>query len=181
MSNYDENYTAGVVSNDYPLCSIKLEEGATLPTRAHTSDVGYDVTAMRVEYVYEELPWWKKLFGIKPRLLSVKCDTGVAVAPESSDWWWMAVPNSRISKMPFILGNSCGIIDPDYRGTIRFIYNVLPYGKDTDSEVLEFFGQKNRVIGQLIPMKRHSFNIKEVAVVNNTERGSGGFGSTENK
>lgn len=160
-----------------PICEIKLEEGAVLPLRAHDTDVGYDVKAKSIEYVYAKQSWWKKLLRIEPKIITVKIDTGVVLMPET-DYWWMAVANSRSSKMPFVLGNGCGIIDPDYRGTVRFIYNVIPYADVTNAEIKDFF-EGDRAIGQLIPMKRHTFKLGILDEIKETERGTGGFGSTE--
>lgn len=176
--------TSTTVSPDF---DVLLDPGAIMPTRAHDTDVGYDIHALSVSYTYEKQGWFKRLLGIEPRITTVKCETGVHIAPKDNSFWVMGLPNSRVSKLPFVLGNSCGVIDPDYRGSIKFIYNVLPYaGKCTNEEVKKFFepffdgDEKHlRVIGQIVPMKRFSMNLNAVDALTKTERGEGGFGSTE--
>lgn len=160
---------------------IQLEEGAVMPTRAHETDVGYDICAKEVEFIHEELPWWKKMLGIKPRIITVKCDTGVHISPRSKSFWIMGLPNSRVSKLPFVLGNSAGVIDPDYTGSIKFIYNVLPYHKDYTTQYVKGFFSKGKVIGQLVVMHRYGMDFNQVDDLEATERGDGGFGSTEKK
>lgn len=160
---------------------IQLEEGAVMPTRAHETDVGYDICAKEVEFIHEELPWWKKMLGIKPRIITVKCDTGVHISPRSKSFWIMGLPNSRVSKLPFVLGNSAGVIDPDYTGSIKFIYNVLPYHKDYTTQYVKGFFSKGKVIGQLVVMHRYGMDFSQVDDLEATERGDGGFGSTEKK
>ena len=167
------------LSHEVVKCDVHLVDCAAMPVRAHDTDVGYDVKAISVEYVYEKRKWWQKLLHIEPRIKTIKCDTGVVLMPEK-DYWWMAVANSRSAKMPFVLGNGCGIIDPDYRGTVRFIYNVLPYAEVSNNDIKEFFNC-GRAIGQLIPMRRYNAALNEVEVKTETERGEGGFGSTEKK
>lgn len=160
---------------------IQLEEGAVMPTRAHETDVGYDICAKDVEFIHEELPWWKKMLCIKPRIITVKCDTGVHISPRSKSFWIMGLPNSRVSKLPFVLGNSAGVIDPDYTGSIKFIYNVLPYHKDYTTQYVKGFFSKGKVIGQLVVMHRYGMDFNQVDDLEDTERGDGGFGSTEKK
>lgn len=156
--------------------NVVLNEGATLPTRAHDTDVGYDVTAAEVEFVYEKPTLLQRLLHLEPRIVTVKCDTGVQAVPCDKGYWLMGVPNSRVAKLPFVLGNSCGVIDPDYTGTIRYIYNVLPT-KDSNKLAKEYF-KKGAVIGQLLVMPRTAINATVVDTLEKTERGDGGFGST---
>lgn len=158
---------------------VQLDDGAKMPVRAHDTDVGYDVCANEVEFVYAHKTWWQRLFNIEPRIITVKCNTGVHLTPIGKTSWVMGVPNSRVSKQPFVLGNSCGIIDPDYTGSIRYIYNVLPQGstKEMNKIVKEYF-VKGAVVGQLIVVSRYGMTINKVEQLEETDRGDGGFGST---
>lgn len=167
---------------------VMLDPGALAPERAHTNDVGYDMHALEVEYVYEKPTWWQRLLHIEPRIATVKCDTGVHLAPLDEGYWVMGLPNSRAAKMPFVLGNSCGVIDPGYRGSIRFIYNVLPYGRKlTNARVRDFFephfdgdDRHQKVVGQIVVLPRLSMDLEVVDGLPSSERGEGGFGSTAN-
>lgn len=183
----ENDKTSIIISTPFEVhFDVLLDSGAIMPVKAHANDVGYDMHALSVTYSYEKQNWFKRMLGIEPRITTVKCETGVHLAPKDDSFWVMGVPNSRVSKLPFILGNSCGVIDPDYRGSIKFIYNVIPYGKYTNEEVKRFFEpyydgdeKHQRVIGQIIPMKRGTMNLTSVNSLSTTQRGTGGFGSTE--
>ena len=80
-----------------------------LPQRAHADDVGFDLTAWRVERP-------------RPRLFAV--DTGISVQP-SAGFYCEVVPRSSIVKSDFMMANSIGIIDPGYRGHILVMLRYL--------------------------------------------------------
>lgn len=147
---------------------IQLDEDAEMPVQAHDTDVGYDV----------KMTWYalKKDDSGKP--LYVIAHTGVHAQPVDSDYYIEIVPNSRLAKRPFVLGNSVGIIDPEYTGEIMFIFKVLDWA--TEADIDEYFRSGN-VIGQFIIHKRYEAQFTIVQKLSDTERGSGGFGSTVNK
>jgi dUTP pyrophosphatase len=66
--------------------------------------------------------------------------------------------------------NSPGTVDADYRGEIGVILVNL------SNEV--FVVNDGERVAQLVITKHERINWKEVEVLNETERGSGGFGST---
>lgn len=66
--------------------------------------------------------------------------------------------------------NSPGTVDADYRGEIGVILVNL-----SNEEFIVNDGER---IAQLIIAKHERVNWQEVTVLNETERGSGGFGST---
>ena len=85
--------------------------------------------------------------------------------------FWLA-PRSSISKTPYRLANSLGLIDPTYRGVIKaaFSGNVSM--------------NANQKLCQLVPADLVPW--LDVVIVDTlpfgpTERGSGGFGSTDLK
>jgi dUTP pyrophosphatase len=71
------------------------------------------------------------------------------------------------------LANCTGIIDSDYRGEITLL--VI---NDTN-EV--YYAPEGKRIAQLILVKDPAFKIEEVNELGETERGNGGFGSTDLK
>lgn len=148
---------------------IKLDEGAEMPMRAHNTDTGYDVKANKVklEYCQDNMSGGKAVW-------KYIIDTGVHIQPEDG-YYVMAVPNSRISKLPVYLGNSVGIIDQDYTGSIRFTYSLHP---GADPNMLDEFFTPGKVCGQLVVMKRYDADFNIVNELDETERGDGGFGST---
>ena len=105
---------------------------------------------------------WKRL----------KFDTGIAVAPDDF-YFYYGAPNSRVVKTDVILQNSVGIIDPTYRGTIRFMYRNFENGFITET-----VKTLCNCCGQIFPTIRVKPSIKFVAKLSETERGTGGFGSS---
>ena len=66
--------------------------------------------------------------------------------------------------------NSPGTVDADYRGEIGVI--LVNLSND------DFVINDGERIAQLVIAKHERINWQEVAILNETERGSGGFGST---
>jgi dUTP pyrophosphatase len=83
------------------------------------------------------------------------------------------VPRSSIAKTNWFLANSIGIIDADYRGEWMMVlktvgsvmYDALPFG----------VGER---CAQIYFEKVNDVEIEETIELSDTERGSGGFGST---
>jgi dUTP pyrophosphatase len=70
-----------------------------------------------------------------------------------------------------MLANSVGIIDPDYRGNLLIALKKV----NVNSPDLELPFTKC----QLVLRKVEDYLIEEVYKIDNTERGEGGFGSTD--
>ena len=68
--------------------------------------------------------------------------------------------------------NSPGTIDSDYRGEIGII--LINHSKN------KFIVNPKDRIAQMVICKDTKMNLVKVSLLNNTERGSGGFGSTGN-
>lgn len=150
------------------IAKIKLDDGAIMPTKAHSTDVGYDVRAMVVSVAYRR-------DQAKNIIWKVYIDTGVHITPPEG-YYFELVPNSRIAKSPFSYGNSIGVIDPDYTGSIKVVLNC-EYGVSNEN----FLPREGDVVGQLILRKKYDVTFAQVNELDATERGDGGFGSTENK
>jgi dUTP pyrophosphatase len=73
--------------------------------------------------------------------------------------------------MDLFLKNGVGIIDSDYRGTVKFRFSKL------GNEIYNV-GDK---IGQIIFVPIYCPELKVVDELSYTKRGTGGFGSTKNK
>ena len=81
-------------------------------------------------------------------------------------------PRSSISKTPIILANSVGIIDSGYRGNLIGAFKTLdsqPYTIDKYTRLLQITN------ANLSPIFVKMVSESELS---NTERGTGGFGST---
>lgn len=146
---------------------LQLDPGAYTPTRAHSSDVGYDLRALTVDVAYRRRDSHNDIW-------KVFIDTGVHLTPPPG-YYCELVPNSRLAKTPFHYGNSIGIIDPGYTGSIRAVL-TCEYAI-TNKDIIP---QPGDVIGQLIIRPKLDATFKRVSSLAETSRGNGGFGSTAN-
>ena len=136
---------------------IKLEEGAKIPTYAHDTDAAADL------YALEDTNLNAHTYGNKIR-------TGVSIQlPEG--WMAMILPRSSIgANTTFRLSNSVGIIDSGYRGELGVLY-------DNTSDNNSFIRAGDR-IAQLLVMPSYRFRANVVDSLEDSDRGTGGFGST---
>jgi len=89
-------------------------------------------------------------------------------------------PRSSISKTPYMLANSVGIIDSAYRGNLIAKFNCvrhLDFDNLTNNLMLTF-SKHNRVCQICNPLLEPFKYIEIVDSLNETWRGAGGFGST---
>lgn len=105
----------------------------------------------------------------------IKCGTGIHVALENRDSLTLR-PNSRITKMGYVIPNSPCTVDESYRGEIFIVFRPI-----VDNPTPINIGD---VIGQIeIPHHRQaSFEtVNTLEDLGITDRGDGGFGSTAKK
>lgn len=135
------------------LC-VKTREDAIYPFKNRASDCGYDLTFIR---------------EVKRVSKTIFYGTGLKIKPEYG-WYLDIVPRSSISKTGYIFANSVGIIDRSYIGEI-----IIPLIKiDENMPDLELPCR----IMQAVPRPIIHSEFIEVDELSETERGSGGFGST---
>lgn len=154
----------------------KIVPEATEPKRVHNNDAGFDMTCV----------------SIKETDKYVEYGTGIAL--EIPDGYaGFLYPRSSVTKKDLMLKNSVGIIDAGYRGEIsfRFYKNIV---KDTKIPL----NVKGSILGYIFPSERDQYNIGEkigqliiqkipevtfiqVNEISDSERGTGGYGSTDNK
>lgn len=79
-------------------------------------------------------------------------------------------PRSSISKTPLMMANSVGIIDHGYRG------NIMAKVYNTSDELVVV--KKGERLFQLCMPTLEPFTVSFVEELDETERGTGGFGST---
>ena len=125
------------------------------PVKAHPSDVGWDLTAIKIV----------KRLGKNTTMY----DTGIAVCPPHG-YYTEIVARSSIVKTGYMLTNGVGIIDPNYRGTLRICLTKID---DTKPDITLPFR-----LTQLIIKKVAQIDIIKVPELSETDRGDGGFGST---
>lgn len=137
---------------------IRTKQNAVIPTKAHVSDSGYDVTIVDI---LKEFNSKTKLYG-----------TGLKVIPPYG-YYFELVPRSSISKTGYMLANNVGIIDQSYRGELMVALIKI----DENAKDIELPCR----IGQLIPRKYEHMFIKETNEYEVTQRDEGGFGSSNPK
>ncbi len=142
-------------SKSYPTFKcVKTSKDAVIPTKAHPSDSGYDLTILNEVKTVGEVTFY---------------DTGLKVCPP--DGFWLAlVPRSSISKTGYMLANSLGIIDRTYTGPILVALRKI----DQTASTLKLPCK----VAQLVPLPAVHFEVEEVDQLTQTDRGANGFGST---
>lgn len=142
------------------LCTL-TDENAKVPSRAiryeqdAVQDVGYDLTAIKVE---------KKINDDV-----ILYNTGVRVSPEKG-YYLEIISRSSISKTGWMLANGVGVIDPNYRGDLMIA--LIRVNPDAPYPQLPF------TLCQLVCRKAIYPDFVVVDSLDKTERGEGGFGST---
>jgi dUTP pyrophosphatase len=135
----------------------KIDENAVIPSKAHDSDTGYDLTAVSIEHFSENV---------------LAYHTGIAV--ELPDGWGLQLrPRSSVRKYDLLLCNSVGTIDNAYRGEIIVSFRLQK--AFSEAKVYEI-GDK---IAQIILEKVESTVIwEEIGNLSDSDRGIGGHGSS---
>ena len=128
----------------------KVREKAVIPKYAKPGDAGIDLTAVD-----------RKVEG-----MWITYYTGLAMEiPENHVG--LLFPRSSVYKTEQRLANSVGVIDSGYRGEIMLKY----------SRSMKEYKVGDR-IGQIIILPYPQVEFEEVKELSETNRGSGGFGST---
>jgi dUTP pyrophosphatase len=104
-----------------------------------------------------------------PAGATVMVHMGVAATTLDGSGYWL-LPRSSIAKTPLRFANSVGLIDPTYRGSlIAAVWNT------SDKDVILKKGDR---IAQVALPSLKPFQVEWVSTLNETTRGTGGFGST---
>ena len=105
----------------------------------------------------------------------IKCGTGIHVALEDRDSLTCR-PNSRITKMGYVVANTPMTLDESYRGEFFIVFRAI-VDNPTPINVGDVIGQFE------VPHHRQvSFKtVKNLEDLGTTDRGDGGFGSTAKK
>jgi dUTP pyrophosphatase len=85
-------------------------------------------------------------------------------------WCLLVFPRSSLGQKKCIIPNSVGVIDSDYRGEVK-----VPVLNLSEEEVNFEVGQR---IAQGLLVRAKQCKIVNVETLSDTDRGSGGFGST---
>ena len=133
----------------------KLNEKAVIPCYAKDGDAGMDLVAIDKEDI---------------SIYQVKYFTGISMEIPYG-YVGLIFPRSSVYKHGFFLSNSVGVIDSGYRGEIMVIFNKK-IGLD-----LRNYKVGDRV-AQIMIVPYPQVMFVESEELSETERGSGGFGST---
>lgn len=146
------------MSDDVISVAIKrLDPSVEVPSYAYAGDAGLDLRANE-EVVLQ--PFERKLIS-----------TGIAVAiPEG--YAGFVLPRSGMAlKRGLSLANTPGLIDAHYRGELK----VIAVNLDAHEPIVIERGER---IAQLVIQKVPVVTLCEVAELDETDRGAGGFGSS---
>lgn len=134
----------------------KLSETAVAPFQGSKFAAGFDLTVDELEFSDDQ----------------IKYNSNIAVEiPEG--YVGLLFPRSSVYKHHILLTNSVGVIDSDYRGPIKAVFQreeAIRY-KISGYRVGERFAQ-------LIIVKNPSVKYIESDTLSETERGDKGYGST---
>lgn len=148
----------------------KLTGNAVLPAKAHGDDFCYDLVATSCEEIAPNV--YKYGTGLAFEIVSNdKLKWGDRLLNvEEFDYALTIRPRSSICKTGMVLANGLGTIDFSYRGEVSAVfYHFLP-----DMPRYEV-GDK---ICQLHLDVAIKIDFEEADVLSNTDRGTGGYGST---
>lgn len=138
----------------------KLHNDAKIPSYAHDTDAGLDLTAVSFTQEFD-----------KSNKLVLVYHTGLAVEiPEG--YVGLIFMRSSVSNKSISLTNAVAVIDSGYRGELLLKYKIT-----TDS--LPTIYQPGEKIGQLIIIPYPKINPIEVEELSSSDRNEGGFGSTD--
>lgn len=170
-----------------PKINVKIElldPQAVVPSKAHKTDTGYDLTVIGVDKIVGDVIFFK---------------TGVSLQP-SKGYYFEVVPRSSISKLPLSMANSVGIIDETYTGEIILPVRVTHAAMGTEparsvfpNGIVKIFGIRPQTMTSLADLvlrnkprlfqailrKRNDCTFSPVESLEATDRGTGGFGSTD--
>lgn len=132
----------------------KLVSNAVIPTYAKLGDAGLDLTA--VSKTVDDSG-------------NVVYGTGLAFEIPVG-YVGLLFPRSSNAKKDLWLTNSVGVLDSGYRGEVMFKYRPVSF-KEREYSI----GER---IGQIIVMPYPTIEFEEADVLSESERGSGGYGST---
>ncbi len=139
----------------------KLTMSAIIPTQAHITDAGFDI--------YADITDNKEWITIQPNS-NCMINTGVSLEIPIGYWGAIYARSGKAAKEGLRPSNCVGVIDADFRGEIKVsLYN------DSDFDRRVYPGDK---IAQLIIHKQENVELIEVDKLSDTERGTGGFGSS---
>lgn len=139
----------------------KLSDKAVTPTYAHDGDAGLDLTATGIHSEINECGQFVIVYH-----------TGLAFEIPKG-YVGLIFPRSSIAKKSLTLTNCVGVIDSNYRG------EILAKFKNTTGDSVPAVYPIGAKFAQLIIMPYPIVSLIESDELSSTERGEGGFGSSD--
>jgi dUTP pyrophosphatase len=139
------------------LSFVRLDERATLPTRAHPGDAGLDLYALQAAVLEP---------GERASI-----PTGIAVQIPAGQAGLVLPRSGMAARHGISVVNAPGLIDSGYRGEVR----VLLLNTDRHARFELAAGAR---IAQLVLVRIELPTPVEVSALGDSERGPGGFGSS---
>lgn len=136
----------------------KLNERAIVPTNGSEKAAGWDLYAC------------VNVAEIIGRGETVKIGTGIAIAIPDGYFGAIFARSGLATNEGLRPANCVGVVDSDYRGEIIVALH-------NDSDLAKMVGDGER-IAQLVVMPYLPIDLYEVDELDETKRGTGGFGST---
>ena len=145
---------------------ILTEPHGVLPYRSRPEDVGFDLTARQIT------PQTQRATDV----LTFMVDFGVRIEPPAG-YYAELIPRSSLTWTGFIMPNSVGVIDPDYRGILMMPLVYLGSPDQASVKSQELVGRR---LAQLVLRPHYEASVLRVKLseLSATRRGESGFGSS---
>ena len=142
----------------------KLSDKAIMPIRAHNSDAGLDLTTTSITSEINECGQF---------ILVYHSDIAVEI-PDG--YVGLLFPRSSIAKKSIQFTNSVGVIDSGYRG------EIMAKVRNTSGDSIPAVYKVGEKFAQLVIVPYVSdITITEVSELQESDRGTGGYGSSDAK
>jgi dUTP pyrophosphatase len=137
---------------------VKLADEAQLPQYLHPGDAGLDL------YSNQNLTL--------PPLQRALCSTGLYLEIPPGHAGLVLPRSGQALKVGLSVLNAPGLIDSNYRGEIQ----IILYNSDAQKPINIAVGDR---VAQLLIIQTPQVEIETVVQLNDSERGTNGFGSTD--
>jgi dUTP pyrophosphatase len=153
--NIFNNQQTGTMSSGVLVKVKKLDPNAVIPSYSKVGDAGMDLTITK---------------EIENTSFSVSYGFGIAMEIPQG-YVGLVFPRSSVRNQDLILSNCVGVIDSGYRGELQATFK-----KTNGLDSIKYkVGERG---AQIIILPYPTIYMTEVPELSDTERGSGGFGST---
>lgn len=140
----------------YTVKFVKISQDAHVPQKAHPDDAGFDL------YASEDVTLKPHGYGFVP--------TGICIELPQNTEGQVRPRSGLAAKHGVTVLNSPGTIDAGYRGEVKVI--LINHGEEA------FEITKGMRIAQLMVKPIFDSEFVEVEALDDTDRGTGGFGSS---